>query len=110
MSRRAAGLSMGRFAWFCWLLACCGSPLALARPGPAQKVQTITVDRHVGALAFSPDGQFLAIDTGDGGTVIWSLSARRIVAHLEIGLPGLAGTQLVQFSPDARYLAVRLCW
>jgi WD40 repeat protein len=64
------------------------------------------VDRYVGALAFSPDGQFLAIDTGGGGTVIWSLSARRIVAHLEIGLPGLAGTQLVQFSPDSRYLAV----
>lgn len=105
MSRRAAGLLVGRFSWFCLLLACCSSPLALARSGPAQKVQTITVDRYVGALTFSPDGQFLAIDTG-GGTVIWSLSARRIVAHLEIGVPGLAATQLIQFSPDSRYLSV----
>ncbi len=103
-SRRAGGLSISRFAWICWLLACCG-PLALARSGPAQKVQTISVDRYVGALSFSPDGQFLAIDSG-AGTVIWSLPARRIVAHLEIGLPGLGGSRLIQFSPDSRYLAV----
>lgn len=106
MIRRASGLLVSRFAWFCLVLACCSGPVALARSGPAQKVQTITVDRYVGALAFSPDGQFLAIDTGGGGTVIWSLSAHHIVAHLEIGLPGLAGTQLVQFSPDSQYLAV----
>lgn len=103
-SRRAGGLSISRFTWICWLLACSG-PLALARSGPAQRVQTITVDRYVGALAFSPDGQFLAVDSGDG-TIIWSLPAHRAVAHLEIGLPGLAGTQLVQFSPDSRYLAI----
>ncbi len=78
--------------------ACSGSSIAHER-------QTIAVDGAVGALAFSQDGRFLAVDS-QAGTLIWDIPSRRVVQRLAIGASNQLGAQVVNFSPDSRYLAV----
>ena len=41
-------------------------------------------------LTFSPNGQLLAADGGDGTVWLWRLAEPRLVAHLT-GLPGIVG-------------------
>jgi WD40 repeat protein len=105
MDSRAPVLPTLSFASWFWVIACCSGSPVVAHSVVAHKVQTITVDREVGALDFSPDGQFLAIDS-PGGTSIWSLQRGQIIEHIAIGIPGSITAKPIHFSPDSRYLAV----
>jgi WD40 repeat protein len=77
---------------------------ASSGPSIAHERQTIRVDGAVSALAFSPDAKLLAIASLHG-TVIWDLATGRIAQHLNSVADHL-GAQVVNFSPDARYLAI----
>ncbi len=58
-----------------------------------------------GALAFSPDGRFLAVGKGGGQTALWDGKVRRHIGTLTSTTSAAAVTALA-FSPDARMLAV----
>jgi len=54
------------------------------------------------SLAFSPDGRRLASGSDDHSVKLWDFGTRRELATFEFE----AGVQLVEFSPDAKHLAV----
>ncbi|MEU0569243.1 AAA family ATPase [Nonomuraea sp. NPDC005983] len=57
------------------------------------------------ALAFSPDGRFLAVGKGSGQTALWDGSVRRYLGTLA-STTSAADVSALAFSPDARVLAV----
>ena len=54
------------------------------------------------SLAFSPDGNFLAVGSQRPGAEIWDVSTRKLVGHLEGHVDWV--THIV-YSPDSRYIA-----
>lgn len=56
----------------------------------------------VNAFALSPDGLLLAMAYSDGPTLLWSTSARRVIA----AIPAATGAGCLAFSPDGKTLAV----
>jgi WD40 repeat protein len=58
---------------------------------------------RVGAVAFSPDGRFLAAGNRQGGIVIWRLDSFHPLSRIRLNEAGL---NALAFSPDARLLAV----
>jgi WD40 repeat protein len=71
---------------------------AIARLGPSRLPHKVAVT----ALAFSPDGKWLASGGGDGETTLWQTGSLREVHHHK----GLAGyVARVLFSPDSKTLA-----
>ena len=58
---------------------------------------------EVNALAFSPDGTFLASASEDGGVTVWAVKTCAIAAQFEPSADG-AGVHAVRFSQDGRLL------
>jgi eukaryotic-like serine/threonine-protein kinase len=63
---------------------------------------SITVSGSLSALAYSPDGRFLALGDDQGGLALWDRAQRKIHASLR---GHLAGINAVTFSPDGKTLA-----
>jgi WD40 repeat protein len=73
----------------------------------ATRSSVIDVESEVGALAFSPDGNYLAIDYhGNGGTEIFDLRRNRIGTHLVVGGIGTWATDMMHYNPNGRQLAI----
>jgi WD40 repeat protein len=73
----------------------------------ASKSSEIDVASEVGALAFSPDGNYLAIDhSGNGGTDIFDLQHKSFRAHLAVGGLQIRATDMMHFSPNGHQLAI----
>ena len=84
------------------LLATAGQHVKLWRVNTQTEITTLEHEAYVWALAFSPNGQFLAAGD-DGGTVkVWDFKKQRVIAQLE-GDPN--AVYAVTFSPDSRTLA-----
>jgi WD40 repeat protein len=64
----------------------------------------------VGALAFSPDGNMIAVyAASDGGTDIWDIKQKQVFKHLsESGV--MVGGEQIEYSPNGRYLALCPAW
>ncbi|MBK8021959.1 MAG: TIR domain-containing protein [Chloroflexi bacterium] len=83
------------------------SQAALARlgylGGVMRQVLTVTEGSRdsMSALAYSPDGRFLATGTLFGGLRLWEMTTHTLVADLE---GHDSGIEAVAFSPDGRYL------
>lgn len=89
-------------------------------PGSRGAVQLWDVARHMpigGALAvpvavssvsFSPDGKMLAVGSASGGTQLWGVASRQLIAVL----PAVRGYEVtsVAFSPDGKTLAAGLAF
>jgi Tol biopolymer transport system component len=71
-------------------------------PHSGKRLQTITHDSDVRAVAFSPDGGRLATGTFDGDTWIWDTRNGKQLHALTHGSLGLSA---VAFSGDGRWLA-----
>ena len=54
------------------------------------------------SLAFSPDGNFLAVGSQRPGAEIWDVSTRKLVGHLEGHVDWVTH---IAYSPDGRYIA-----
>jgi len=73
----------------------------------ATKSVVIDVDTEAGGIDFSPDGNYLAIDShGNGGTDIWDFTRKRMAAHIKDGGVQVWATDVIHFSPDGRQLAI----
>ncbi|MDX2935588.1 helix-turn-helix domain-containing protein [Streptomyces ipomoeae] len=73
--------------------------------GPVR--QRLLIDEDTAALAFSPDGTYLAVGDGGGQVVLWDAKVRTRVGVLSGSTPGSALTLIaLAFSPDSRLLAV----
>ncbi|MCC3777848.1 helix-turn-helix domain-containing protein [Streptomyces sp. UNOB3_S3] len=59
-------------------------------------------DRHVNAVAFSPDGRMLATASADHSVKLWDTATREVLATLSGHTDSVEG---VAFSPDGRTLA-----
>jgi len=69
---------------------------------PGGSARTFTAaDQPVRALAFTPDGRFLATGADDGTVRVWPVGGGESVALLRHG----AGVRGLEFSPDGRLLA-----
>ncbi|MDE0010982.1 MAG: dockerin type I domain-containing protein [Candidatus Poribacteria bacterium] len=84
------------------LLATAGQHVKLWEVSTQTEIATLQHSNYVSALAFSPDGQFLA--TGDvGGTVkIWDIQERQVISQLD---GDTVRIDTLTFSPDGRTLA-----
>lgn len=91
----------------CLLLLFVGLAPARCFGEVATKALVINVASEVGGLDFSPNGNYLAIDShGNDGTDIWDFSKKRIVGHVKDGGVMVWVTDVVHFSPDGRQLAI----
>ena len=72
-------------------------------------VNVLTLDddeSHINALAYSPDGQFLAFGNDDGELSIWDLG-NNSTRLLNNSLAYNGSNHLLSYSPDGRFLAAR---
>lgn len=73
----------------------------------ATEVTVLDEDTQSGALDFSPDGRYLAVDShGNGGTNIWDLEKKRIVTHLPEGGAYTWQKELLRYNPNGKQLAI----
>jgi WD40 repeat protein len=73
----------------------------------ATKSVVIDVDAEAAGMDFSPNGNYLAIDSrGNGGTDIWDFARKRMAGHVKDGGVGVWATDMIHFSPDGRQLAI----
>jgi WD40 repeat protein len=82
---------------------------AAAGQQPVTLTNTVTTQSSglspsVRSLAFSPNGEILAVGEGDGTTYLWDVATHQIVFTLND--PGSDGVFGVAFSPDGKTLAV----
>jgi WD40 repeat protein len=78
-----------------------------SRADVASRSSEIDVWSEVGALAFSPDGNYLAIDhRGNGGTDIFDLQHKSMRTHLAVGGFGASAIDVMHFSPNGHQLAI----
>jgi hypothetical protein len=72
---------------------------------PAQPDATLAVpgSKQLYAVAFSPDGAYVAADDDNGSTYVWDVATRTLTATLRD--PGSQGVLGVAFSPDGNELA-----
>ena len=84
------------------LLATAGRHLKLWEVSTHTEIAMMRHDEYVWALAFSPDGQFLA-SGDDGGTVkIWDIHEQQVISQFE---GDTVRVDTLVFSPDGRTLA-----
>lgn len=84
------------------LLATAGRHVKLWQVSGQTEVATLRHDEYVWALAFSPDGQFLAAGDGGGTVKIWEVQERQVISQLE---GDTVRVDTLVFSPDGRTLA-----
>ena len=84
------------------LLATAGRHLRLWEISTHTEVAMVRHDEYVWALAFSPDGQFLASGDGGGTVNIWDIQEQQVIARLE---GDTVRIDTLDFSPDGRTLA-----
>jgi WD40 repeat protein len=73
----------------------------------AVEVAVLDEDTQPGAIALSPDGRQLAVDSwGNGGTNIWDLDQKRIVNHMPEGGAGTSFKDLISYSPSGKQFAI----
>ena len=83
-------------------LATAGRHLKLWDVRTHTEIATLQHDEYVWALAFSPDGRFLAAGDGEGTVKIWNLQERQVISQLE---GDTVRVDTLTFSPDGRTLA-----
>jgi WD40 repeat protein len=92
---------------FCLFIAVIAAYPRSSFGGVATRVAVIDVEHSVGGLAFSPNGNYLAIDSQEvGGSWVWDFATKKVVAHLQDGGVGTWVTDVVHFSPDGHQLAI----
>ena len=84
------------------LLATAGVDVKLWDVPTREEIATLEHGRWVLAVAFSPDGQFLATGDQIGQVNIWDVQRQRIVTQLE---GDSTSVYTVKFSPDGKILA-----
>ena len=84
------------------LLATAGQHVKLWEVSTQTETATLQHDEYVWALAFSPDGQFLAAGDGEGIVKIWNVQERHVISQLE---GDTVRVDTLVFSPDGRTLA-----
>ena len=84
------------------MLATAGIDVKLWDVHTRNEIATFEHGRWVLAVAFSPDGQFLATGDESGQVNIWNIQRRSIAAQLE---SDSAAIYTVKFSPDGEILA-----
>ena len=84
------------------LLATAGQHIKLWDIRTQNEIATLQHDEYVWALAFSPNGQFLAAGDGEGSVKIWDIQEREVVAELQ---GDTVTVNALAFSPDGRTLA-----
>ena len=84
------------------LLATAGQHVKLWEVSTQTETATLQHDEYVWALAFSPDGQFLAAGDGEGIVKVWNVQERQVIAQLE---GDTVRVDTLAFSPDGRTLA-----
>ena len=84
------------------LLATAGRHVKLWDIRTQNEIATLQHDGYVWALAFSPDGQFLAAGDGEGTVKIWDVQERDVIAQLK---GDTVRVDALVFSPDDRTLA-----
>ncbi len=84
------------------LLATAGQHVKLWQVSTHTEIATLRHDTYVWGLAFSPNGQFLAVGDSEGSVKIWDVQERQIISEFE-GDANYVYT--VSFSPDGRTLA-----
>ena len=83
-------------------LATAGQHVKLWEVNTQTEIATLQHDEYVWALAFSPDGQFLAAGDGEGTVKIWDVQERQVISQLE---GDTVRVDALVFSPDGRTLA-----
>ena len=84
------------------LLATASKHIKLWNVSTQTEVATLRHDEDVEALAFSPDGEFLAAGDGEGSVKIWDVQKRDVIAQLQ---GDTVRIYALDFSPDGRTLA-----
>ena len=84
------------------MLATAGVDVKLWNVRTREEITTFEHGRWVLAVAFSPDGQFLATGDEIGQVNVWDVQRRRIVTQLE---GDSTSVYTVKFSPDGKILA-----
>jgi WD40 repeat protein len=73
----------------------------------ATAVAELNENTQAGVLDFSPDGKYLAVfSQGNGGTDIWNIEQKRVVAHLPEGGVYTIFNDLISFSPNGKQFAI----
>ena len=70
---------------------------------PVPAILSDPASKGVRAVAYSPDGKFLAAADGDGRTYVWTVATGRVLAALPD--PASKGVRAVGYSPDGKLLA-----
>ncbi len=84
------------------LLATAGQHVKLWEVSGQNEIATLRHDEYVWALAFSPNGRFLAAGDGGGIVKIWDIQERQVIAQLE---GDANAVYAVTFLSDGRTLA-----
>ena len=84
------------------LLATAGQHVKLWEVSRQNEIATLRHDEYVWALAFSPNGRFLAAGDGGGIVKIWDIQERQVIAQLE---GDANAVYAVTFLSDGRTLA-----